>query len=94
LLLSAVLRRPPLSIDIFCPRGAQQQTRSAPNDGTDRQAQLQQVTRNDATRTVACLFCDSGVVTVDLHLLYYYIGTSVLTATLFIYLFITPKDST
>ena len=52
LLLSAVLRRraaapllrssrrPPLSIDIFCPRGAQQQTRRTPllrsNDETDR----------------------------------------------------------
>jgi len=52
LLLSAVLRpcaaaplllgarRPPLSIDISCPHGAQQQTRRLPllllNDGTDR----------------------------------------------------------
>jgi len=53
LLLSAVLRpraavplllgaqRPPLSIDISCPHGAQQQTRRTPllwsNDGTDGQ---------------------------------------------------------
>jgi len=41
LLLGA--RRPPLSIDISCPHGAQQQTRRTPrlrsNDGTDRQTE-------------------------------------------------------
>jgi len=40
--VAAERRRPPVSIDMSCPNGAQQQTRRTPllrtNDGTDRRA--------------------------------------------------------